>query len=332
MAVERQFLRSFTAPEGAAEDDARIARRVIPDLERLGDHFGLAKAWRLLSDADVIACRWEARATALEVALQHARKAPDARQEAGAIVALLAQALHYGPTPADEAIDRCRRFLAEAPGERAVHAGVTATLAGLLAMRREFDEARRLYAEAVALHEELGLRFRRTARRLVGAEIERLAGDLRAAAHELREGYETLEAMGESGVRAVLAAYLGDVLYELGEEAEAERFAEIAAAAAEDGDVAPQALQRAVRARVLAGRGELGRAELLAQEAVTLADATDFLALQAAAHVAFADVRAAGGHGDEARELVARARELHERKGNLAASQHLAETLGELVR
>jgi hypothetical protein len=68
----------------------------------------------------------------------------------------------------------------------------------------------------VALHEEIGLRFRRTVRRLAGAEIERLAGDLAAAEAELRTGYEALEAMGESGVRPVFAAYLAEVLLSRG--------------------------------------------------------------------------------------------------------------------
>ncbi len=331
VAVERQFLRSFTAPEGAAEDDVRVAEGVIPQLERLGDHLGLAKAWRLLSEADVIACRWEARATALEMALRHARRTPEAHQEAGAIVALLAQALHYGPTPAPEAIERCRRFLAEATSERALQAGVKTTLAALLAMRGDFDDARALYAEAIALYEELGLRFRRTVRRLVGAEIERLAGDLRAAERELRAGYEALAAMGESGVRAVLAAYLADVLVDLGQDDEAERFARMAAAAVEERDVAPQAIQRAVRARVLSRRGDLDEATALAREAVDLAETTDFLGLQAEAYLALSEVHSAGGAGAIARELLDRARLLHEAKGNVAAARRVAVALGEPV-
>ena len=52
-------------------------------------------------------------------------RAPRDRDDEG--LALLAQALYYGPTPADEARDRCREFLEEArttsePSLRAVFA------------------------------------------------------------------------------------------------------------------------------------------------------------------------------------------------------------------
>ena len=52
-----------------------VADAVIPELERLGDDVGLAKAWWLRSEADSIACRWGKRAEALERALVHARAA-----------------------------------------------------------------------------------------------------------------------------------------------------------------------------------------------------------------------------------------------------------------
>ena len=106
--VERQQVRSFIEPAGVVEEIGRLAAEVIPALEEIGDDFGLAKAWRLLSDAHVFACRWQARAEALERAIEHARRAPEARAEASTYVGLLADALHYGPTPAEEAIARLR--------------------------------------------------------------------------------------------------------------------------------------------------------------------------------------------------------------------------------
>ncbi|MDQ4030720.1 MAG: adenylate/guanylate cyclase domain-containing protein, partial [Actinomycetota bacterium] len=315
--IELQTLRSFAVPEGAAEDNARVAEEAIPELERLGDDYGLAKAWRLLSEAHVIASRWQARADALERALAHARRVPEARRDASTIAMLLAQALHYGPTPAPAAIARCRELLRDAEADEGLRAGVTATLAALVAMQGDLEQARGLYAESTALLDELGLRFRRAVRSLVGAEIESLAGDLPAAERELRRGYETLEAIGERGVRAVLAAFLGDVLCQRGDDDEAERFAGIAADLVEAADLVPHALEHAVRARVLSRRGD-ETAEALARHAVELAARSDFPDLRARTLLALAEVVP-----DEADEHVAEARRLYEQKGNLVAADSL---------
>jgi class 3 adenylate cyclase/tetratricopeptide (TPR) repeat protein len=315
--IELQTVRSFVEPAGAAEENARVAEQAIPELERLGDDYGLAKAWRLLSEAHVMASRWEARAEALERALTHARRVPEARRDASTIAMLLGQALHYGPTPAPVAIARCRELLRDAESDAGLRAGVTATLAGLTAMQGDFEQARALYAQSTALLDDLGLRFRRAVRTLVGAEIEQLAGDLPAAERELRNGYQTLETIGERGVRAVLAAFLADVLCERGEDDEAERFAGIAAEIVEPSDLVPHALERAVRARVLARRGDEA-AEALAREAVELAARSDFPGLRARTLLALAEVVPG-----EAEALVAEARSLYERKGNLAAADSL---------
>ena len=120
---------SFTQPEGSALDDSTVAERTIPLLEELGDDLGLAKAWWLKSEPDVNACRWGARAEALERALEHARRSGDAA-EVATITSLHAQALYYGPTPVPDAIEQCERYLAEHPENRSLEASVTGVLAG----------------------------------------------------------------------------------------------------------------------------------------------------------------------------------------------------------
>jgi class 3 adenylate cyclase/predicted ATPase len=325
--IERQQVRSFIEPAGVVEEIARVAAEVIPALEEIGDDFGLAKAWRLLSDADVFACRWQARAEALERAIEHARRAPEAMAEASTYVGLLAHALHYGPTPAEEAIANCERFLEEAGDDLALRAAISATLGALLAMQGRFDEARAAYSESVELHERLGLDMRRIAFSMSGAEIELLAGDAVASERELRFAYERLERMGEMGTRAVVAAFLADALLTQGQDEEAAEFATTAAALAEREDVAAQALQRTTRARVLLREGELADAERLAREAVELAEPTDFLALQAETALGLAEVLRAAGQASEANALLSGARELYERKGNLVAAGRVAADL-----
>ncbi len=321
--VERQQLRSLAETAGVVEEIPRVAAEVIPELEELGDDLGLAKAWRLLSDGHVFACRWEARAEALERALFHARRAPEAKPEASTVVGLLAQALHYGPTPAESAILRCEGFLGEARDDLALRAAVSATLGPLLAMQGRFDEARAAYAESVALNERLGLKLRRLAFAHSGAEIELLSGDLVAAERELRLAYDGLEEIGESGARAVIAAALADVLLTEGRVDEALQFVRTAAGLAEPEDVAAQALLRATQARALVRTGDAARAERLAAEAVELAEPTDSPALKAAAALALAEVLQAEGRASEAAALVGRALDLYAQKGNLVAAEQL---------
>ena len=321
--VEREFVRSWTRPEAGSEGLVRVANEAIAGLEPLGDDIGLAKAWWLLGEAHSVAGRWSERADALERALVHARRGGSG--ETATLVALLAQALYYGPTPADEALARCESFLAEAAGDRALEAALQSTLAGLHAMRGDFDEARRLYALAVKTYDELGHEFRRASRSLVGGEIELLAGDPAAAERELRHGYETFERMGERGVRSTLAAFLARTLAAQGRYDEAEEYTRFSEETAGSDDLVTQVVWRATQAVVLAHRVELAPAERLAAEAARLGESTDFLDLQAGALLSLAEVLRLAGRTDEAATAAARAVTTFERKGNLVAARRAAE-------
>ena len=329
-AIGLRFLRVFMPAEhaeAAAPPDAQI----IEELEALDDDLGLARAWRVFSEDHAGACRWEARADALERALVHARRLRARRSEASAIAALLVQALHFGPMPGSRVVSRCRDLLAAADQDLPLQAGLKATLAAALATQGQLDEARAIYADSAAIHDELGLRVRRAVGTLFGAEIEMLADDPAAAENELLRGYQTLEAMGETGVRSVLAAYLAEALWRQGRADEASVYAEIAAEIADPGDVAAQTLQRVTMARALVERGATDSAEAVAQEAVELAGGTDFLALQAAAALSLADVLVESGRDEEARQHFERARPLYERKENVVAAERLSERLSHLA-
>ena len=326
-AIGRRFLRVFMPSETSGPEFSD--QEIISELERLNDNFGLARAWRVLSEAHAGACRWEARADALERALSYARSLPQARHEASAIAALLVQALHFGPTPASTAAYRCRELLGAADKDLPLQAGIKATLGAVLATQGKLEEARRLYAESAALHDELGLRLRRAVGTIFAAEIEMLADDAQSAEHELLYGYRTLEAMGDTGVRAVVAAYLADALWCQGRVEEATAYAAIAAEIADPADIAAQVFERATRARLLTASGDIALAETVAGEAVELAAPTDFLALQAAAALSLADVYLADGREREARAQVERARDLYNVKQNVVAARRLAARVAE---
>ncbi len=325
--VEREFFRIFTNVETPTEEIKRIAEEAIPALEALGDDSGVAKAWHLLSEPPVNACRWGERAAALEHALEHARRAGDAREAAWAAASLM-QAIQLGPTPVDAAIDRANLFLRESEGDRLLTASILNSLAVLLAMRGEFGEARKQWTRAQALWDELGMVHRRAIRALDASTIELLAGDAEAAEQELRTGYRMLEEIDEIHVRATLAAYLAAVLAQEGRYADAEEFARFAESHAWEDDIVTQVMWRVARAQVQAPGDDAVEAERLAREAVELAAPTDFLDLQATALLALARVLRQAASA-EAAGIAARAQAIHERKGNIVGAGLAAQLAAE---
>ena len=83
--------------EGAAEEDRRVAEALIPELEQIEDHLGLAKAWWLLSESHAIASRWGARAEALERGDPPCARSRRTKASSRVLVVLYAQALLLRP-------------------------------------------------------------------------------------------------------------------------------------------------------------------------------------------------------------------------------------------
>ena len=238
------------------------------------------------------------------------------------------QAIQFGPTPVDAAIDRAHLFLRESEDDRLFTASILSSLAVLLAMRGEFGEARAQWGAAQALWNELGMLHQRAIRAIDAATIELLAGDAESAERELRAGYRMLEEIAEVHVRPTVAAYLAAVLAQEGRSADAEEFAHFAASHAWEDDIVTQVMWRVARAQVLAPAGEAAEAELLAREAVDLAAPTDFLDLQATAQLALARVLREAG-SPAAADAAARAQAVYELKGNVVGAgwaEQLVET------
>jgi len=317
--IEREFFRIFTNADAPAEEITRIAEEAIPALEALGDDSGVAKAWHLLSEPPVTACRWGERAAALEHSLEHARRAGDDREAARAAAALM-QAIQLGPTPVHAAIDRARVFLRESEDDRMLTASILSSLAVLLAMRGEFEDARAQWARAQAFWDAVGMAYHRALRAIDASTIELLAGDAEAAERELRTGYDMLAEIGDIHVRPTLAAYLAAVLVEAGNLVDAEAMASYAESHSLEDDIVTQVMWRVARAQIQAHGDEAAEADRLAREAVELAEPTDFLDLQATALLALARVLQAAGSPDAA-GVAAAAREVYERKGNIVGAK-----------
>ena len=209
---------------------------------------------------------------------------------------------------------------------------MSTSLAGLLAMQGAFEDARRVYADAVAIYEEVGLRLRRAAYAHVGAQVELLAGDPAAAEKELRISTDALGTFGARSFAATHRALLADVLCTLDRLEEAEALAREVAEATPEDDLGTQALWRSTLGRVLVRSGRVAEAEGLASESIELTAGMDFPDLRVAALTGAAEVEAARGRPDEARRLLEEARRIMEAKGNIAALTRLDAALAEPVR
>src|SRR5581483_985652 len=139
--------------------------------------------------------------------------------------------------------------------------------------------------------------------------------DHAAAESCLRGGYAELERLGEKGYFSTLAGLLGEAVEAQGRHDEARELARAAAAAAADDDAATQVGWRVTEARCLARAGDADAARAVAQEAVEIADATDFVLLRAEAWAAVADVAAAAGDATAADTARATALAVLEKKG-----------------
>ena len=320
--VELQFVRAFAESTPVAESVA-LAREAIAELEPLGDELALARAWWLASSGDLAACRWRARGEAIERALGYARSSGAGADMVGALAGLLAQALLYGPAPVEDALARLQDVSDGLGVDPALRSSVHTSLSGLLALRGDFEEARRLFRDAVATNEEFGLRFRRAQSGFVGAQIELLAGDFCAAERELRASSQAFDEIGAATSATTHRALLGEVVVRLERVEEAEELArEVAAEAASD-DLLTQVLWRCTLARVRARQGSAPEAVELATEARRLLADAEFPQLAIFALTAAAEAASAADDGEEAEALLARAREIAEAKGALASLAQL---------
>src|SRR3972149_234422 len=159
----------------ASRATQREVDRPTPLFEARDDPLGRPKARRRL--AMVYRTRRDVRSMEqeLEQAIEHARAAGDAREEARSL-GLLATAGLLGPTPVPDAIERCRRIRAEAAGNRTVERAVLLALAGLEAMAGETEAAQGHLEEHRRLCAEMGLRLDAAAGAIPGG-LAGLLGD-----------------------------------------------------------------------------------------------------------------------------------------------------------
>jgi tetratricopeptide (TPR) repeat protein len=305
--------------EGSGEELIGTVERAIPLLEELDDHEGLARAWRLVTMVHWTGNRYGPAEQSTLKAIEHAHLAGNYPME-NRFLSSLAMCALYGPSPVEEAIQRCEEILGKAGGDRKTEALTLQVLSLLETMRGNFARARELYGRGRANLEELGWRTHAALTSLISGPAEMLAGDPARAEAELRRDYEALDRMGERNYISTTAGELASVLYEQGNLDEAERFSGICQDVAASDDVASQVLWRGVRGRTLARRGQLAEGEALVREAVDIIRRSDDLNSQGNALMDLAEVLRLAGKHEEATVVTQDAAELFVRKGNTVSA------------
>jgi class 3 adenylate cyclase/tetratricopeptide (TPR) repeat protein len=306
------------------------AEQAIGVFEEIGDEAGLASAWLLLLQAFFIRGRYADAGDAGKRAVEHARRAGRPREEAMGLFQA-AVALTWGPTPVTEVI-RWLQVILRSVGDSFDRAALEGTqLSLLLAMLGRFDEARANFEVWRAILEDAGLESAIAYQHWGLGRIEMLAGNEQAAEADIRAAYAALEANGSAGNLSTCAADLAEVVYRRGGLDEAEQLTEISERSGAADDMATQVGWRAVRAKVLARRGDLRAGERLAREAAAVAETTDGINMQANALMDLAEVLGLADRRPEAAAAVREALALYARKGDLVSAERARALLSELT-
>jgi DNA-binding SARP family transcriptional activator/predicted ATPase len=319
--VQALLLRLRVNPGEAIVEIAQALPELRDEFEASQDNLGICNTLQLEA-----ALHWNhSRSGDAEYAWQraagYARRLDDRRQLAD-ILAWLASAALWGPTPAPEGIKRCHGYLDEIGNHPIGKAEILLNLAGLYAMRDDVAAAQAALDSAKSMLETLGPTM--TAAIIqCAALVASLADDPVTAERYLRLEYDSLSQMGERHILSTTAVKLARAVAAQGPSRydEAIRLIATSREAAADGDLAPQALGQGLYARILADRGRYREAEELARSAAALAARTDLLSHHADTLLELCHVLAAAGQAAGACSAATEALNLYQRKGNLPGAR-----------
>jgi DNA-binding SARP family transcriptional activator len=325
--LELAYFRAFG--HGRSEDVIETAERAIPIFEAVGDHRALGRAWLITGSIRAgFECRYALAEAAFERALDHYQRAG---WPISICAAELAGALYFGPRPVEESLARAAKLRTEDIGILG-EANVDVWVAALEALGGRFNVARQLVAHARDIYEGLGLTVGSAETcGHVGGMLELLADDPETAAHIFRESCETFERYELWASLATRAADLAEALYAQRALEEAEQWASVARRHTKEGDVGAQFSWRAVLAKILGQQGTVDEAELLAREAVALAERTDAINQRGYVLLSLAEVLRIAGRTEEAASCADSAADLFTRKGNVVAAARAKELRTTLV-
>ncbi|MEP7378516.1 MAG: AAA family ATPase [Chloroflexota bacterium] len=305
--------------------DQRIVDTAMEFFERTGDTEGLADAWALRVRLAGLTGD-PGQTTALTKAMDYARLAGNKNLEARSLI-MLSGNLTFGPAPASEAVVEVERALTLAGSNLRAAARVRSNLSLLVAMRGDFDQARKLSTEAKQSLEELGLTFDAAVVSMGIVWMEMLAARYDVAEASAREIYATLDRLGDTAYLSSNAGLLAEALVLRGQDDEAERYALVASEISADDDYDAQVRWRRAHARVLAHRSDHEGAEAVARDAVEISTRTDDLNVQGDSHAVLGEVLAASDKPFDGRASFERALASYAQKENVVAWERIRRVL-----
>ena len=241
--------------------------------------------------------------------------------------------MHYGSTPWTEfeAFAHAGRAEDERKG-RLTAVDWNIPLAVAASNQGRFDEARRLFAEQAASAIERGMVFEHLTHAQHPGVLELLAGDYEAAETILRVSWDGLGDRGEQGFRSTIGTLLAEALVRGGRVDEALAIAEESERIGSDDDWVTVAQAELVRGMVASARGDHVRAVQLGRAAVDRACRTEDVMVPMHVWLGYAELLAAAGRDDEAREALGETLRLAELKGSTVSEDRaraLLDTLQE---
>jgi class 3 adenylate cyclase/tetratricopeptide (TPR) repeat protein len=312
-----------SATEPIVADALSEAQSAIAELEALGDVEGLVYAWQVAAWCANMSGDSSLREQASLRRLELARRTGMRRHAADAARSLVF-ALASGEVEVSECIRRAEEALADFPDEPEVE------LALLYAMAGRQEDAAEALARGRQAQVELGHGLQHAADSMDVGDVAMLAGHPEQAEADLRAGAAFLEAAGERGWLSTVAAVLAEVLYRLGRDEEADQWTRRSEDATPPDDVASQARWRAVRAKVLARRGEAQEADRLSAESVDWILRANYPGHRADCLFDRGEVMRMIGRPEEARVAYEEALAVYERKGIVPYVERTKQALKEL--
>ncbi len=314
MLLEAGIWEGFLRPGPSFARLDALARSVLPELEAIGDDYGLYLVYWTLAHVAQNAGRVGDQLGFCKGSLAHAERLPS-RHYADWVLPGLFGGHFWGATPVDELL----AWLDEhEPGASAHNNRFLLWRAGTVAMAGRASEAAALVTELVSQLRDRG----RLMELAMGGQgmswVYRRTGELERAAEVLAQSCAFLEERGERGILSTDAALSAEVLLDLGRADEAETWAARAAELGAPDDLITRLPLRRAQARLAALRGWHAAGEALGREAVDAAVSSGRVLDEAQAHEALAEVLERAGKPDEAAAALEQAATLYARKGDVA--------------
>jgi predicted ATPase/DNA-binding SARP family transcriptional activator len=312
--IECRLAEIMVLAGGSTRDALRKCREAAELLESEGDSAGAAEAWMTAGSMCYYLGESPADVEAFDRALAHALSSSDSHMQLG-IRKWLPVTLRTLRVPVADAIRQVQQLIVQASGEQLAEAVMLQQLACLYAYAGRFGAARDARARGRAVIIRLGAKWTLALLSIHSGMIELTAGDAIAAERELARGREALDAMGDRRYGSMITSLLAEALYAQGCLDEAWQMTEETADAAPADDVEPQARYRAVRAKILAHRGQHQAATRLGDEAVALIRPTSRAALLAEMLIGQAEIARLAGAPARSALILQQALQIYQQRG-----------------